>query len=293
MTAILRYDAKAGRSLPEVLNGERTPTVNMGGKKLEAAYGASRSQRFPMAVVDRKGGRREGFFTKKETVAPKAQWDALVEEIAGRYPTQEQREKQAQSEENMKKLGFDLKDLEDGADVVAEREFAERLKPVYLSAQQAFASGHRVGDRVDHRSAAMNAVGDLLGTPELLARSQPMKLKDADGNVIEGSFTEKSKGYDLDNSIQSFAGVSDDPFAGTDGKFLKELADLQVLDYLCGNVGRHFGSMTYETDDKGRGKLPPVGDLGVVSASMAKKIKRWAASWKTPNGACPPPSTGR
>ena len=70
MTAILRYDAGAGKSLPEVLNEERTPTVNMGGKKPEAAYGASRSQRIPMAVVDRKGGRREGFFTKKGNRRP-------------------------------------------------------------------------------------------------------------------------------------------------------------------------------------------------------------------------------
>ena len=85
------------------------------------------------------------------------------------------------------------------------------------------------------------------------------------------------------------------PFEGTDGKFLQQLADLQVLDYVCGNVGRHFDHMTYDVDQNGkiisiqgfgnnnafghfangkeaRGKLAGCDDLGVISASMADKI---------------------
>lgn len=109
------------------------------------------------------------------------------------------------------------------------------------------------GDRLDHRSSAMSAVAALLGVPDLVARSTNMKYLDENGNPAEGTFTEFAKGLDLMGSGggKLMAHIAGNPMDPPNG-LAASLADLQVLDYICGNVDRHGGNMTYLVDSNGK-----------------------------------------
>ena len=150
--------------------------------------------------------------------------------------------------------------------------------------------------RIDSRNSAMSSVAKLLGSPGLLAKSVNMKFVGTDGQVQEGTFMDYAEGVDLGNSNEATKAVNERPFDGaTSWKGLKQLADLQVLDYICGNVDRHQGNLMYKTDElgnvvgvqgidndssfgrfaeKGKNKhlLPGSDHLNVISASMRKKV---------------------
>ena len=154
------------------------------------------------------------------------------------------------------------------------------------------------GDRLDHRNSAMSAVASLLGVPDLVARAENMKYLDENGDVQEGTFMEFSKGLDLygKGCKQNLKYVCDKPFRPPAGIF-KSLADLQILDYICGNVDRHGANMTYIVDHDGvfqgvqaidndssfglgvpgkdgkYNKLYGTDNLRVMSASMAAKVR--------------------
>ncbi|MBR4701826.1 MAG: hypothetical protein IKP19_09075, partial [Oscillospiraceae bacterium] len=154
------------------------------------------------------------------------------------------------------------------------------------------------GDRLDHRSSAMSAVAALLGVPDLVARSTNMKYLDENGNPAEGTFTEFAKGLDLMGAHggKLMTQLSGNPLDSPNG-LAASLADLQVLDYICGNVDRHAGNMSYLTNKEGRitgiqafdndssfgltrpdktggvKLLPEANKLQVVTKSMAARIK--------------------
>ena len=151
------------------------------------------------------------------------------------------------------------------------------------------------GSRLDSRNSAMSAAADLLGVPKLLARSTEMRFVDGKGRIQEGTVMDFGKGLDLMRGNSLFEQVADQPFAGEGYKALRQLADLQILDYLCGNVDRHAGNLLYETNEKGEligiqgidndasfgrfsdlkeayNRLPAVGDMNCISKSMADTI---------------------
>ena len=156
--------------------------------------------------------------------------------------------------------------------------------------------GMKQGERIDNLNSAMSAVTKLLGTPGLIANSVNMKFVDKEGKVQEGTFMDYADGVDLANGGAAMKAVNKAPFDGdTSWKGLKQLADLQVLDYICGNVDRHEGNLMYRTDEKGnivgvqgidndssfgvfaekeknRHALPGADHLNVISASMRKKV---------------------
>lgn len=109
--------------------------------------------------------------------------------------------------------------------------------------------------RIDSRNSAMSAMADLLGVSHVLARSRPMKLIGKDGSVTEGTFMAAADGLDLRNLSPEAEGVNAQAFIGSTekekeliGKGMKSIADLQVLDYICGNTDRHIGNMLYQID---------------------------------------------
>ncbi len=155
--------------------------------------------------------------------------------------------------------------------------------------------GLRDGDRVDQRNSAMSAMAGVLGLNSLCARSVNMKYLDEEGIEHEGTFMEFAEGLDLmgKGGSKLFAHVSDAPF---DGRANPSLANLQVLDFLSGNVDRHGGNMTYKVDENGKitgvqafdndtsfgvvpidknngiFRLAGVNQLKVITESMSNKI---------------------
>jgi len=109
----------------------------------------------------------------------------------------------------------------------------------------------REGDRLDQRNTAMTAVADLLGVGDLIARSQPVKFIDDSGNEVEGTFMDYGKGLDLEQQAELFMHLANNPFRDK-GSFMKQIADLQVLDLLCLNVDRHVGNILYQVDERGQ-----------------------------------------
>ncbi|MBO4863663.1 MAG: hypothetical protein J5517_04820 [Eubacterium sp.] len=144
------------------------------------------------------------------------------------------------------------------------------------------------GDRVDHRNSCMSAVAGLLGASKLVARSDSMNYIDDNGNVVEGTFMDFGKGLDLDEHPELFKHVGDKPFKKMN-QLLKQIADLQVIDFLCLNVDRHPGNLMYQVDKEGNViglqgidndssfgtrdiKPDDILKLRVVSKSMADKL---------------------
>ena len=101
------------------------------------------------------------------------------------------------------------------------------------------------GARMDSRNAAMNAVAELLNVPNLLAKSVPMKMIDQNGNPVEGTFMMEAKGVDVGNLSEEDSLHDYRSIRNLDGRAMKSIADLQVLDYICGNTDRHSGNVSY------------------------------------------------
>lgn len=146
--------------------------------------------------------------------------------------------------------------------------------------------------RIDNRNVAMSAVAGLLGCSKLVARSDNMRFIGEDGKVTEGTFMDYAQGTDLAKKPQLFQHVAINPFQNEENrkKVFKEIADAQVLDYLCMNVDRHQGNMTYDIDEDGqiRGvqlfdndssfglrkrSKKDVQKLKVISESMARRVE--------------------
>ena len=136
------------------------------------------------------------------------------------------------------------------------------------------------GGRVDSRNSAMSAVADLLHMPNVIGRSRPMVLRDKDGNEIEGTFTAEVLGEDPMNLSHEARDVDEKAFEGTNGKALKDLADLQVLDFICGNVDRTFANMFYKLDKNhklaGSTGIDNDCSLGVYVPKAGESFKRLA-----------------
>ena len=108
------------------------------------------------------------------------------------------------------------------------------------------------GGRIDNRNAAMSAVADLLGMPNVVARSKPMRIIDKDGNVVEGTFMEAANGLDPENLPPSAASINENALKNTNGNAFRDIANLQVLDFLCGNYDRHYANIFYQFDKNGK-----------------------------------------
>ncbi len=134
----------------------------------------------------------------------------------------------------------------------------EKLSSVYVHVCLNSYIGMKDNARLDIRNEAMSVVADLFGVPHIICRSKSMKLKTKDGKEVMGTFMENAKGIDC-----TFPGRVDfradvNSLTGGSGTGLKDIADLQVIDYICGNPDRHRGNMFYSFEN---GKL--VGVQGI------------------------------
>lgn len=240
---------------------------------------------------------RQYLIKKQESLLHVKPEDASKDLLVGYLAEKISHNKENETEDLLNELGFSpetmypqaFTKLKQGLRLLS-MDLSNRVNTTYLQLKE--------GERLDHRNTAMSAVASLLGVPELVARAENMKYLDEDGNVKEGTFMEFSKGMDLyaDDGQENLSYICDQPF-GPPAGIIKSLADLQVLDYICGNVDRHGGNLTYFADRRGvftgvqaidndssfgvsipgenkkYNKLNGTKDLRVISASMAKKVE--------------------
>ena len=123
--------------------------------------------------------------------------------------------------------------------------FAVSAFPVVAQQMVMQLAGIKKGSPISSRNCAMTDVAQMLGCDHLLANSVNMKIKIGD-EIVEGVFMETAEGSDLKRLKY------DDPlFDAQLGSFqnpeaLMQVADLQVLDFICGNTDRHGFNMVYQ-----------------------------------------------
>ncbi len=177
---------------------------------------------------------------------------------------------------------------------------------------------------ISDRNCAMTRIANLLGVGSVLADSHSMTIVDEkNGKNIEGVFMSTSEGTTYENLLlkqeykEAIEAVTvetqyllqgkdlsqiKDPVKCIDltsGKLKKDIADMQILDFICGNVDRHEGNITYVFDpdnpsrmigvqgidndqsmgclnlktNEGYDKLPALDSMLVISESVANKVK--------------------
>ena len=136
--------------------------------------------------------------------------------------------------------------------------------------------GLHPGENVDSRNSAMSSVANLLGVNDLIAKSKQLAVKMPNGEFQTGTFMEFVEGKDL-NQLDGIDEMRIAPLEAYEGSNAKiQLANLQVLDYVCGNVDRHLGNMLYQFDPQTH-KL--IGIKGIDNdASFLKRRLRPADS---------------
>ena len=165
---------------------------------------------------------------------------------------------------------------------------------IYTAAHINNVNGFPEGSRIDSRNVSMSVVADLIGMPDIICRSRSMKLRAKDGTIVDGTFMEEAKGIDVQYPGKVGFKPSIRAFSGGTGTGLQQLADLQVLDYICGNTDRHAGNIFYQFENgklvgvqgidndtsfntktehiQGFSKMPGPNDMLVISRKTADKI---------------------
>ncbi len=183
--------------------------------------------------------------------------------------------------------------------MVVLQSFGKALSSISITPEMYELAGVRNHARIDERNAAMSTTAELLGVSGVLCRSQTVRCVDEQGKLVEGTFMADAGGENPDDPNPKCAMLDgDDPLRNSKGCF-KQIADLQALDFICGNVDRHDGNFSFQMsndkppqvlgikgfdNDTSFGDLVPANGrmvnhmvgldhMKAMSRSMAEKIK--------------------
>lgn len=121
--------------------------------------------------------------------------------------------------------------------------------------------------KMDKRNSAMSMVASMIGVDDVIASSTNMRVN-INGVEHKGTFMKKAEGQDIKNvDLDSdFLKVNQAALEGN-LQLKKDCANLQILDYLCGNLDRHIGNYLYkfdkQTDENGKEVVKLVGIQGI------------------------------
>lgn len=265
-------------TLPDAIRQARTVQTDLTGKKL-STVGAVQSTRIPLKSANG----RTGFFTERSGFDKQKSWEKMIDGILPIVPEKFRESFVSMRNDKSRRDNFwelmneysrtFMTNDRDGRQEVLTEMYREITKENLSEAEkdqlegclwdmEKSSRGFRLkedhiettgiesSERMDQRNSAMSAVADLLGSSQLLARAMPMTILH-DGKVIEGTFMESAQGTDIhhpgrqDLWLQGKKNIN----LGEPGT-LKQLAELQVLDYICGNIDRHPGNMLYQFEEK-------------------------------------------
>ena len=118
------------------------------------------------------------------------------------------------------------------------------------------------GARSDQRNSAMTDIAAYMGLNHILAKAVPMQVI-YDDQVIDGTFMENANGEDVTRLTLESKMMQADKESFNNPSLLKQLADMQILDYICGNTDRHSGNMLYTLETDKDGKMMVTGIVGI------------------------------
>ena len=110
--------------------------------------------------------------------------------------------------------------------------------------------------KIDKRNSAMSMVAEMLGCSNVIAKSKNLHVKDPKtGKVTMGTFMEKAEGVDFISTdpedMEKFSNLTPSMVEGNI-YLIKDIANIQINDWICGNGDRHMGNMLYKFDEAGR-----------------------------------------
>ena len=318
------------RQEPDPLNLNRPETVRLHISALDkdTIQKGAQNQRYPLQWTEN-GQTRRGMFTLPKVLSRKAAQAALLDEYENNPSYAEYRDVFRAIREYFddSEAGRGLSELPGSAGKLPWRDmgFSEarfeqikndnylsialgqlgmRLGGMYRTLDQDLRTGHARGERVELRNVAMSDIAETLGVPGLLAKSTPAQVE-LDGKLVDGIFMEEAEGEDFKKALPGTAMASitaEQAKTVFNTKGLKDLADIQILDYICLNQDRHPSNMFYrfeglETgnprflgvqgidndfsfgtlippDDKQINRnMPKLDDIRVISESMARTLR--------------------
>ena len=307
-------------SLPDAIREARSRKIRVSGKKL-GKVGAQQNVRIPIKTT--KGVK--GFFTESKMDKRSDDWESFISKNKSWFPKKYQRrflqyrkdtkvmdqflsmfpnKSEMKQEENDKYLD-DLQQLFfPEADAIADetqrmnekirlqRGLAEMLNNSDFLQKHypQFVAGIRDRGRVDQRNSAMYTVANELGSGKLIARAVPMTVT-ISGEEREGTFMENAEGYDIREGKAKLGdkelSYGQDVFFNE--KSLRQMADLQIIDFICGNTDRHMANVIYQFQEDKNGKASLVKITGIdndCSFGVENEIKYQKGRLANVNSLC-------
>ncbi|MBP5331992.1 MAG: hypothetical protein J6Y89_09095, partial [Lachnospiraceae bacterium] len=258
--------------------------LEMPGDQVFRKMAGNNNSRFPISYTGSDGRPVEGFFTAAASVNGKAQLRQLFENAISAQQGENGNPEYAEafrrtyeylssgadkdrysfSDYDLKKLGYDNETaLRLRSDRVFHRIYSKLLFDAHMLPEKLKSNYIDTGaDRngtIEKRNVAMSKVGELLGTPNVLAHATTMQIKVGD-KITEGVFMDRAPGIDI-NAIRpgdEFAKHTATAFDGSPA--LKDLADIQLLDYICFNHDRNVSNLLLKLSED---KTKVIGITGI------------------------------
>ncbi len=295
-------------TLPSLIEQSRTHVYNVDGQEMEHV-GEGLSSRIAITIPGQNGDVR-GFFTESVSTDQEKEIERIRQDMMTQYPEMEPvlRNIQLQKFNYAGGIQVAMTDLMSGntdllndmLDVLPDRatrklvtengklmsgflSFMEQYRGILVK-YMTFGDGELGADnKVDQRNCAMSTVADLLGMKNLLAHAEPVQIKftkNGQEKTLSGSFMRFAEGQDPCRQVPGQGLLKmDAPVDADTASVKKQIADLQVLDYICGNVDRHGGNMFYQLDESDPTHTRLVGIQGIDNDASfstytgAKKFK--------------------
>ena len=283
--------------LDDAFEASRTVKVEV-PSDLTNRVGGQMSDRFPMKSKDG----TKGYFTARKDTAQEKEWNEFFKKIEAVGLDNDQMEK-INKLRNNHKLRVDLqyemtskkpqiimqnvlitlgicRNESQAKDILKTDDKLKKAMQIFVEDGPRVLFPYNLQDRLgydpytrnDNKNAAMYEVAKLLGCEKIIAKAVPMVVVNGK-QVIKGTFMEQAEGNDLSNLKSGdylwFYDYKESPY---NKDLFRDLADMQLLDYICGNIDRHKGNMLYKTKHSGKGKIEITGIVGIDNdASFPEK----------------------
>ena len=119
---------------------------------------------------------------------------------------------------------------------------AEKILNKHALYQQNKISNHV---QIDKRNSAMSMVADLCGVSDVIAYSTNMRLKVGE-KTYKGTFMQQVEGADISKFTEDNLFMESMPKMFEDPGYIKDMANIQIVDFICGNSDRHFGNFIFQ-----------------------------------------------
>ena len=292
-------------SLAQALSGLTHSTIRLVNTDIRKMEGGMNS-RMAVKYTDELGIVHEGFLTKEEKARSLPdELKTAAEEVAKKYPQYADAIRASVADKNfLDALRTQnpriwnryynsgnhpwLNQLEGPQKKEIFKDLAEKVYLALNKNAMLKGAGIRPGSKLARRNGAMSDVARLLGFPQLLAESRRVTIEQ-NGEKIDGVMMEAADMEALDNVYMNpdspFFKVNEDQFNSE--PLLRSLADLQILDFLCGNIDRHKANFftRFDLSDPAHPKITGVqgidndtsfGEItqgGIASLAKADNLK--------------------